>query len=90
MASGGSSLSKKINKPFLSFEIKVRNYPFDMLLKKYKKSNAAIIKIDIEEGAFKMLYSGKWDATSQLLNEEERIKNTVNRLPYLNNFKSNI
>ena len=45
------------------------------------------IKLNIEEGAYKMLYSGKWDATSQLLDEEERINNTVKSLPYLNNFK---
>ena len=44
-------------------------------------------KLNLEEGAYNMLYSGKWDATSQLLDEEERIKNTVNNLPYLNNFK---
>ena len=61
MASGGSSLSKKINKPFLSFEIKVKNYPFDMLLKKYKKSNAVIIKIDIEEAEIEILRGGMID-----------------------------
>jgi len=44
-------------------------------------------KVDLDEGAYKMLYSGKWDATSQLLEEEERIKNTVKNLPYLNHFK---
>ncbi len=44
-------------------------------------------KLNLEEGAYKMLHSGKWDATSQLLEEEERIKNTVENLPYLNNFK---
>ena len=46
------------------------------------------IKLLIEEGAHKMLYTGKWDATSQLLDEEERIKNTVSHLPYLNHFKT--
>tara|TARA_B100000945_G_scaffold39457_1_gene26537 strand:+ start:150 stop:761 length:612 start_codon:yes stop_codon:yes gene_type:complete len=46
-----------------------------------------IVKLNIEEGAYKMLYSGKWDATSQLLDEEERIIKTFNNLPYLNNFK---
>ena len=45
------------------------------------------IILKLEEGAYNMLYSGKWDATSQLLDEEERIKNTVQNLPYLNNFK---
>ncbi len=42
--------------------------------------------LNLEEGAYKMLYSGKWDATSQLLDEEVRIKKTFNNLPYLNNF----
>ena len=45
------------------------------------------IKLNIEEGAYKMLYSGKWDATSQLLDEEERIKKIFRTLPYINNFK---
>ena len=44
-------------------------------------------KLNIEEGAFNMLYTGKWDATSQLLDEEEKINKTFNNLPYLNNFK---
>jgi 3-isopropylmalate/(R)-2-methylmalate dehydratase small subunit len=46
--------------------------------------------LDLEGGAFKMLYSGKWDATSQLLDAEEKINNTVKNLPYLNNFKQEI
>ena len=45
------------------------------------------LKLNLDEGAYKMLYSGKWDATSQLLEEEERINHTVKNLPYLNNFK---
>tara|TARA_X000000368_G_scaffold403209_1_gene377935 strand:+ start:496 stop:1110 length:615 start_codon:yes stop_codon:yes gene_type:complete len=44
------------------------------------------VKLNLEEGAYKMFYSGKWDATSQLLDEEERIKKTVQNLPYLNKF----
>ena len=47
-------------------------------------------KLALEEGAYKMLYSGKWDATSQLLDEEERINKTVKKLPYLNHFKQEI
>ncbi len=45
------------------------------------------LRLNLEEGAYNMLYSGRWDATSQLLDEEERIKNTVKNLPYLNNFE---
>ena len=43
-------------------------------------------KLKIEEGAYNMFYTGKWDATSQLLEENERIKNIVKNLPYLNDF----
>ncbi|MBW3041313.1 3-isopropylmalate dehydratase small subunit [Prochlorococcus marinus] len=45
-----------------------------------------LIQLSLEEGAYKMLDSGKWDATSQLLDEGERIMKTVKSLPYLNNF----
>ena len=47
-------------------------------------------KLDLEGGAYKMLSSGKWDATSQLLDEEAKINTTVKNLPYLNNFKQEI
>ena len=61
---------------------------WDFNLKELSISNQKeSFKLNLEEGAYKMLYSGKWDATSQLLDEEERIKNTVKNLPYLNNFK---
>ncbi len=61
---------------------------WDFNLKELSISNEKeSFKLNLEEGAYKMLYSGKWDATSQLLDEEERIKNTVNNLPYLNSFK---
>ena len=72
-------------------QILVEEHPkqiWDFKLKEQSISNQSeTIKLRIEEGAFKMLYSGKWDATSQLLDEEERIKNTFRNLPYLNNFK---
>ena len=57
-------------------------------LKKLSISNLKeTVNLNLEEGAYNMLYSGKWDATSQLLDEEERIKDTVKNLPYLNCFK---
>ena len=49
-----------------------------------------IFKLHLDEGPYNMLYSGKWDATSQLLNEEEKINKTFNSLPYLNNFQLDI
>ncbi len=72
----------------------VNQYPnqvWNFNLKELSISNQKeSFRLNLEEGAFKMLYSGKWDATSQLLDEEERIKNTVNKLPYLNNFKQEV
>ena len=47
-------------------------------------------KLNLDEGPYHMLYTGKWDATSQLLDEEEKINKTFNNLPYLNNFKLEI
>ena len=58
----------------------------ELLISNQKES----FKLDLEGGAYKMFSSGKWDATSQLLDEEERINNTVKNLPYLNNFKEDI
>ena len=61
---------------------------WDFKLNKLSISNQRnSIKLNLEEGAFKMLSSGKWDATSQLLDEKERIQKTFSNLPYLNNFK---
>ena len=47
-------------------------------------------KLNLDEGPYNMLYSGKWDATSQLLDEEEKINKTFKNLPYLNNFELEI
>ena len=44
------------------------------------------VKLDMDDGPYNMLYSGKWDATSQLLDADEKIHNTARNLPYLNNF----
>jgi 3-isopropylmalate/(R)-2-methylmalate dehydratase small subunit len=64
------------------------NQIWDFNLKERSISNQKeSFKLNLEEGAFKMLYKGKWDATSQLLDEEKSIKDTVKNLPYLNNFK---
>ena len=64
------------------------NQIWDFNLKELSISNQKeSFKLNLEEGAHKMLYSGKWDATSQLLDAEEKINNTVKNLPYLNNFK---
>tara|TARA_Y100001978_G_scaffold8473_1_gene7118 strand:- start:239 stop:850 length:612 start_codon:yes stop_codon:yes gene_type:complete len=45
------------------------------------------VKLDLDDGPYNMLYSGKWDATSQLLDADEKINTTARNLPYLNNFQ---
>jgi 3-isopropylmalate/(R)-2-methylmalate dehydratase small subunit len=64
---------------------------WDFNLKNLSISNQKeTVKLILDEGPYDMLYSGKWDATYQLLNAEEKINKTFNNLPYLNNFKQEI
>ena len=70
---------------------KNNNQIWDCNLKNLSISNQKeTVKLILDEGPHNMLYSGKWDATSQLLDEEEKINKTFNNLPYLNNFKQQI
>ena len=70
---------------------KNNNQIWDFNLKNLSISNQKeTIKLTLDEGPYNMLFSGKWDATSQLLDEEEKINKTFNNLPYLNNFKQKI
>ena len=70
---------------------KNNNQIWDCNLKNLSISNhKETVKLILDEGPHNMLYSGKWDATSQLLDEEEKINKTFNNLPYLNNFKQQI
>ena len=70
---------------------KNNNQIWDCNLKNLSISNQKeTVKLILDEGPYNMLYSGKWDATSQLLDEEEEINKTFNNLPYLNNFKQQI
>ena len=70
---------------------KNNNQIWDFNLKNLSISNQKeTVKLILDEGPHNMLYSGKWDATSQLLDEEEKINKTFNNLPYLNNYKQQI
>ena len=42
--------------------------------------------VTIDAGPRDMLRSGKWDATSHLLDNSSKVEGLMNRLPYLNNF----
>jgi len=80
--------SKQVIAKLQSLVEKNHEQIWDLNLKELSLSNKTeTIKLNLEEGAYNMLYSGKWDATSQLLDEEERINHTVKNLPYLNGFK---
>jgi 3-isopropylmalate/(R)-2-methylmalate dehydratase small subunit len=43
-------------------------------------------EVTIDAGPRDMLRSGRWDATSQLLDNSSKVEGLMNRLPYLNNF----
>ncbi len=47
-------------------------------------------KVNINPISIEMLTSGKWDGTSQLISNQRQIKAMLGRLPYLNNFPTNI
>ncbi len=42
--------------------------------------------VTLDAGPRDMLRSGRWDATSQLLDNSSKVEGLINRLPYLNNF----
>ena len=42
--------------------------------------------VSIDPGPRDMLLSGRWDATSQLLDNSSKVEGLMNRLPYINNF----
>jgi 3-isopropylmalate/(R)-2-methylmalate dehydratase small subunit len=44
------------------------------------------LDVTIDAGPRDMLRSGRWDATSQLLDNSSKVEGLMNRLPYLNNF----
>lgn len=46
----------------------------------------SVIKGDMDDGVQRMYISGNWDATGQLLDGAEKVKQTAASLPYVNNF----
>ena len=58
----------------------------DLASKKIKVKND-IWNLGFDLGALEMLVSGRWDATSLLLRNNDYIEQTINNLPYLNRFK---
>ena len=49
-------------------------------------SSGEVWSVGMESGPREMLRSGRWDATSQLVENSEALKALITRLPYLNDF----
>ena len=49
-------------------------------------SSDEVWSVAMDSGPREMLRSGRWDATSQLVENSEALKALITRLPYLNNF----
>ena len=43
--------------------------------------------INIQNGPLEMFLTGRWDATSQLISNQRELDQTIEKLPYLNNFE---
>ena len=52
----------------------------------YNRSQSFLLRI--EPGPLEMLTTGRWDATSQLINQKDGLSQTIKRIPYLNNFNN--
>ncbi len=50
------------------------------------KSSENTFNLTLETGPLKMLLTGKWDATSQLISQKKNIEKTKKSIPYLSNF----
>ena len=63
------------------------NWTLD-LIKKKLNSDKICFDLDLESGPYKMLTTGKWDATSQLIEKKDELQKVMKKLPYINNFKT--
>ena len=60
---------------------------FNLNLNEQSISNKeSVWSIKIEPGPLKMLTSGSWDATSELISQRSKLKEKMSRIPYLNEF----
>ena len=60
-------------------------YNLDLQNETLKSENQSYT-LSIEQASLNMLLSGKWDATSMLMQNKEKISRTKSKIPYLNNF----
>ncbi|WP_320663320.1 3-isopropylmalate dehydratase small subunit [Prochlorococcus sp. MIT 1223] len=81
-----TSSSKQINELQASITTQEPNQWVLQINEEVIKHKNIAFKIKIESGSKEMLTTGKWDATSQLISEKEKLTHLMKKLPYLNNF----
>ncbi len=64
--------------PSLSWSLNIQSQQF--------QSSIGSWDLQVDSGPREMLLSGRWDATSQLLEHDAALKSVMASLPYLNNF----
>ncbi len=68
--------------PSLSWSLNIQSQQF--------QSSIGSWDLQVGSGPREMLLSGRWDATSQLLEHDAALKSTMVALPYLNNFVASV
>lgn len=68
--------------PSLSWSLNIQSQQF--------QSSIGSRDLQVDSGPREMLLSGRWDATSQLLEHDAALKSTMAALPYLNNFVASV
>ncbi|HGY5540106.1 MAG TPA: 3-isopropylmalate dehydratase small subunit [Prochlorococcus sp.] len=68
--------------PSLSWSLNIQSQQF--------QSSIGSWDLQVDSGPREMLLSGRWDATSQLLEHDAALKSAMAALPYLNNFVASV
>lgn len=68
--------------PSLSWSLNIQSQQF--------QSSIGSWDLQVDSGPREMLLSGRWDATSQLLEHDAALKSVMASLPYLNNFVASV
>ena len=68
--------------PSLSWSLNIQSQQF--------QSSIGSWDLQVNSGPREMLLSGRWDATSQLLEHDAALKSAMAALPYLNNFVASV
>ena len=80
--------SQKIIKIIQDIAIKKTDLFWDLDLRQQQLINdIGCWQVEIQKGTLKMLTTGRWDATSQLISQQEALMKVQESLPYLNQFE---